>query len=135
MKKLLFLFMLCLCGAMAFADNDTKDGGSTSNLGPRYQIRIDDAMTPADPDQMRSLIWYAEAWLDYTMNCIEVETNQMIGKADVVITDLTTGRTVSSATINPNYTTVAWLPLPSDGTYRMTITAAEYLGEADFTVE
>ncbi len=92
-------------------------------------------MLAGNPDQMRSLIWYAEAWLDYTMNCIEVETNQMIGKADVVITDLTTGRTVSSATIDPNYTTVAWLPLPSEGTYRMTITAAEYLGEADFTVE
>lgn len=135
MKKLLFFFMLCLCGAMAFADNDNKGGGSNSDLGPRYQIRIDDAMTPADPDQARSLIWYTEAWLDYTMNCIEVETNQMIGKAHVVITDLSTGRTVSSATIDPDYTTVAWLPLPSEGTYRMTITAEEYLGEGNFTVE
>lgn len=135
MKKLLFIFALCFCGTLVFADNDNNGNSGSDKETTRLEMQITSVLTPAQPDQMRSLTWYAEAWIDYTMNCIEIETNQIIGKADVVILDLSTGRAVSSTTIDPAYTTVAWLPLPGEGMYRMTITAAKYVGESNFTIE
>lgn len=130
MKKLLFSLVLCVFGSTVFADNDT-----TPKDGPRQEIQILDVMIPAGPTILRMPTWYAEAWIDYTMNCLEVETNQLLGTATVVITDLMTGQTVAAATIEPDFSTVAYLPLPAEGFYRMTIKSAEYLGESNFTIE
>ena len=122
--------MLCMLGSAAFADNDIN-----KKEGPREELQIADILTPAGPTILRMPMWYAEAWIDYTMNCLEVETNQLLGTATVVITDLMTGQTVAAATIEPDYSTVAYLPLPAEGFYRMTIKSAEYLGESNFTIE
>ncbi|MDE6623182.1 MAG: hypothetical protein K2K30_02165 [Alistipes sp.] len=130
MKKLLFSLMLCMLGSAAFADNDIN-----KKEGPREELQIADILTPAGPTILRMPMWYAEAWIDYTMNCLEVEINQLLGPATVVITDLMTGQTVAAATIEPDYSTVAYLPLPAEGFYRMTIKSAEYLGESNFTIE
>lgn len=133
MKKLFFLFALCLFGSVVLADNDNNT--EEPKEGPRQEIQIRDVMIPAGPVILRTPMWYAEGWIDYTMNCIEVETNQMLGTASVVITDLSTGQAVASATIDPEFSTVAFLPLPAEGFYRMTISCAEYLGESDFMIE
>lgn len=133
MKKLLFFFVLCLFGGIAFATND--NGGSTTHEGPRQEIQIADILTPAGPTILRTPMWYAEGWIDYSMNCIEVEINQLLGTSTVVVTDLSTGQAVASATIEPDFSTVAYLPLPAEGFYRMTIRSAEYLGESNFTIE
>lgn len=119
-----------MLGSAAFADNDIN-----KKEGPREELQIADILTPAGPTILRMPMWYAEAWIDYTMNCLEVETNQLLGTATVVITDLMTGQTVAAATIEPDYSTVAYLPLPAEGFYRMTIKSAEYLGESNFTIE
>ena len=122
--------MLCMLGSAVFADNDIN-----KKEGPREELQIADILTPAGPTILRMPMWYAEAWIDYTMNCLEVETNQLLGTATVVITDLMTGQAVAAATIEPDYSTVAYLPLPAEGFYRMTIKSAEYLGESNFTIE
>lgn len=103
-------------------------------IGPRQEMQIIDVMTPAGPEQMRSVVWYAEGWIDYQMNCIEVEINELIGKADVVITNLY-GQAVTAVTIDPAVTTYVMLPLPAAGEYRLTVTGTEYLGECNFTIE
>lgn len=126
MKKWLILIFLLLLGGNAFAKYDEET--------TRLEIQIIDAMTPAQPDQMRSAVWYAEGWIDYQMNCIEIEINEIIGTADVVIADQF-GQPVAAATIDPAVTTYVMLPLPAEGFYRLTITAAEYQGECNFTVE
>lgn len=126
MKKWLIFTILCVLGVNANANND----GDVSRL----EMQITDAIIPAHPDQMRSVVWYAEGWIDYQMNCIEVEINQIIGTADVVITDQF-GKPVAAATIDPAVTTYVMLPLPAEGFYRLTITAAEYQGECNFTIE
>lgn len=126
MKKWLIVSILCIIGASASGNNDKEP--------TRLEMQIIDAMTPAQPDQMRSVVWYAEGWIDYGMNCIEVEINEIIGKADVVITNMY-GQSVASATIDPAVSTYVLLPLPAEGVYRLTITGAEYLGECNFTVE
>ena len=119
MKKWLLVSILCIIGASAFGKNDDKDIS-------RLEMQITDLMIPTDPQQMRSVVWYAEGWIDYDMNCIEVEINEIIGKADVVITNMY-GQPVASAYV--------LLPLPAEGVYRLTVTGAEYLGECNFTVE
>ncbi|WP_418981628.1 hypothetical protein [Alistipes sp.] len=83
---------------------------------------------------MRSVTWYAEGWIDYGMNCIEIETNEGIGTASVVVTNMY-GQAVASATIDPAVSTYVMLPLPAAGEYRLTVTGTEYLGECNFTVE
>lgn len=125
MKKLIFIFTLFFCNA-TFANTD--------ETGPRQQMQIIDVMTPAQPDQMRSVVWYAEGWIDYDMNCIAIEINEVIGTANVVITNMY-GQPVAGATIDPAVTTYVMLPLPAEGIYRMTITGEEYLGECNFTIE
>lgn len=125
--------MLCMLGSAVFADNDSSS--TEKNETTRLEMQIIDVLTPAGPTILRMPMWYAEAWIDYTMNCLEVETNQLLGTATVVITDLMTGQAVAAATIEPDYSTVAYLPLPAEGFYRMTIKSAEYLGESNFTIE
>ena len=133
MKKLFFFFALCMFGVSVFADNNNS--GSGDNEPTRLEIQIIDVLTPAQPDQLRTPMWYAEGWIDYSMNCIEVEITQLLGTSTVVVTDLSTGQAVASATIEPDFSTVAYLPLPAEGFYRMTIRSAEYLGESNFTIE
>lgn len=126
MKKLFLLLVLCVYGASVFANND---GELT-----RQEMQLIDILTPAQPDQMRSVVWYAEGWIDYDMNCIAIEINEVIGTADVVITNMY-GQPVAGATIDPAVTTYVMLPLPAEGIYRMTIKGEEYLGECNFTIE
>lgn len=127
MKKWIFIFSFLVFDIfLTFAGDD--------KLGPREEIQIIDIMTPAQPDQMRSVVWYAEGWIDYQMNCIEIEINEMIGKADVVITNMY-GQAVASAVIDPAVTTYVMLPLPAAGEYRLTITGTDYQGECNFTIE
>lgn len=126
MKKLFLLLVLCVYGASVFANND---GELT-----RQEMQLIDILTPAQPDQMRSVVWYAEGWIDYDMNCIAIEINEVIGTADVLITNMY-GQPVAGATIDPAVTTYVMLPLPAEGIYRMTITGEEYLGECNFTIE
>lgn len=125
MKKLFLLLVLCMYGTVS-ANND---GELT-----RQEMQIIDILTPAQPDQMRSVVWYAEGWIDYDMNCIEIEINGVIGTASVVITNMY-GQPVAGTTIDPAVTTYVMLPLPAEGIYRMTITGEEYQGECNFTIE
>lgn len=126
MKKLFLLLVLCIFGVTVSGNND----GEVTRL----EMQITDLMTPAQPDQMRSVVWYAEGWIDYDMNCIAIEINEVIGTANVVITNMY-GQPVAGATIDPAITTYVMLPLPAEGIYRMTITGEEYLGECNFTIE
>lgn len=126
MKKMFLLLVLCIYGVTVSGNND----GEVTRL----EMQIIDALTPAQPDQMRSVVWYAEGWIDYDMNCIAIEINEVIGTADVVITNMY-GQPVAGATIDPAVTTYVMLPLPAEGIYRMTITGEEYLGECNFTIE
>lgn len=126
MKKMFLLLVLCIYGVTVSGNND----GEVTRL----EMQITDLMTPAQPDQMRSVVWYAEGWIDYDMNCIAIEINEVIGTADVVITNMY-GQPVAGATIDPAVTTYVMLPLPAEGIYRMTITGEEYLGECNFTIE
>lgn len=126
MKKLFLLLVLCVYGVSVMANND---GELT-----RQEMQLIDILTPAQPDQMRSVVWYAEGWIDYDMNCIAIEINEVIGTANVVITNMY-GQPVAGATIDPAVTTYVMLPLPAEGIYRMTITGEEYLGECNFTIE
>lgn len=126
MKKMFLLLVLCIYGVTVSGNND----GEVTRL----EMQITDLMTPAQPDQMRSVVWYAEGWIDYDMNCIAIEINEVIGTANVVITNMY-GQPVAGATIDPAVTTYVMLPLPAEGIYRMTITGEEYLGECNFTIE
>ncbi len=126
MKKWFIVSLLCLIGSSASAKTD----GDISRL----EMQITDLMTPAGIEQMRSVTWYAEGWIDYGMNCIEIETNEGIGTASVVVTNMY-GQAVASATIDPAVSTYVMLPLPAAGEYRLTVTGTEYLGECNFTVE
>lgn len=126
MKKMFLLLVLCIYGVTVSGNND----GEVTRL----EMQITDLMTPAGPEQMRSVVWYAEGWIDYDMNCIAIEINEVIGTADVVITNMY-GQPVAGATIDPAVTTYVMLPLPAEGIYRMTITGEEYLGECNFTIE
>lgn len=125
MKKLFLLLVLCMYGTVS-ANND----GEVTRL----EMQITDLMTPAGPEQMRSVVWYAEGWIDYDMNCIEIEINEVIGTASVVIANMY-GQPVAGTTIDPAVTTYVMLPLPAEGIYRMTITGEEYQGECNFTIE
>lgn len=126
MKKMFLLLVLCIYGVTVSGNND----GEVTRL----EMQITDLMTPAGPEQMRSVVWYAEGWIDYDMNCIAIEINEVIGTANVVITNMY-GQPVAGATIDPAVTTYVMLPLPAEGIYRMTITGEEYLGECNFTIE
>ncbi len=126
MKRLLLLFTLFLA-SIAWAGPD--DAPKT-----RQDIQIVDILTPAGPEQLRSLTKYAEGWIDYQAACIEVEINEIIGVAQVVIVDAM-GRTVASTTINPAVSTFAILPMPAKGTYTMGIASANYYGECNFTID
>ncbi len=128
MKKLLLLLMLCVCGMNTYATNDGNEETT------RRDMQITDVMTPAGPEQMRSLTKYAEGWIDYQMACIEVQINEVIGTTSIVIVDAY-GRTVATATINPEVTTFAILPMPAQGAYTMGIASANYYGESNFTID
>ncbi|MBE6182606.1 MAG: hypothetical protein E7148_07960 [Rikenellaceae bacterium] len=126
MKRLLLLLALFI-SPIAWAGND--DAPKT-----REEIQLIDILTPAQPDQMRSQTKYAEGWIDYQMACIEVQINEVIGTTSIVIVDAY-GRTVATATINPEVTTFAILPMPAQGTYTMGIASANYYGESNFTID
>ena len=128
MKKLFLFLILCVCSIYTYA---TGDGNGETT---RRDMQITDVMTPAQPDQLRSLTKYAEGWIDYQAACIEVEINEIIGVAQVVIVDAM-GRTVASTTINPAVSTFAILPMPAKGTYTMGIASANYYGECNFTID
>lgn len=126
MKKLLLLLALFF-SPIVWAGND--DAPKT-----REEIQLIDILTPAGPEQMRSLTKYAEGWIDYQQACIEVQINEVIGVTSIIIVDAY-GRTVTTATINPEVTTFAILPMPAQGAYTMGITSATYYGESNFTID
>lgn len=123
MKKLLLLFLLVGGIVVAKADGTL-----------RRDIQISDVSNPIRPDQIRSLVQVAEAWIDYDMGCIEVEINATLGLVDVVITDMA-GIPVAKATIDTNTVPYTMLPIPAEGMYTLTISGGEYLGTGNFTIE
>lgn len=123
MKKILLLLLLVGGIVVAKADGTT-----------RREIQISDVSNPIRPDQIRSLVPVAEAWIDYDMGCIEVEINATLGMVDVVVTDLS-GIPVAKATIDTNTVPYTMLPVPAEGTYTLTVSGGEYEGTGNFTIE
>lgn len=123
MKKLLLLLLFTGSFVLAKADGTI-----------RREIQISDASNPIEPDQIRSLVPVAEAWIDYDMGCIEVDINATLGLVEVVITDMA-GIPVAKAAIDTNTVPYTMLPIPAEGMYTLTISGGEYLGTGNFTIE
>lgn len=123
MKKLL-LFLLLIGGIVV----------AKADVTTRREIQISDVSNPIRPDQIRSLVPIAEAWVDYDMGCIEVDINATLGVVDVLITDMS-GIPVAKVAIDTNTVPYTMLPLPAEGMYTLTITGGEYLGTGNFTIE
>lgn len=132
MKKFFILLAICLSGVSYV--NCIHAEGNKTNETTRQDIQIRDAIIPAKPDQVRSVLPFVTAWVDYAAGNIEVSINRCVGVASVVITDLA-GQTVCTASVDTKFSAIVKLSVPAAGIYHITVSGDEYLGEGDFTIE